>query len=209
MHYYHMTELAMQNIDAPAFEEQGSAFRSLRSGIKGLLLGIFSFVLVIIFWAVTSVGFLGFWILGTKLASSPTATQAVTSKVSSVLAGGSADAAQIHAPTVEIGTALDVARSYWGTSPANCSSYRITVVSHLSGPAIGEATQPTNFSVPCSMEVLSGLQPLKLCQVVVHEFGHWLGLGHSDDRLNVMFPTSLPENIPDLCKQTYPGEVIS
>lgn len=42
-----------------------------------------------------------------------------------------------------------------------------------------------------------------ICAVVVHEYGHLLGLGHSDDETNVMAPSPLP---PPACQPKEPAE---
>lgn len=90
---------------------------------------------------------------------------------------------------------LDAAAAYWQAAPTHCSTESVTLV-RSRGRVLGEGTVPDpTQSGPCVMEVSTGMSRRLRCLVVVHEYGHWLGLNHSPDTHNVMFPVVKPENL--------------
>ena len=84
---------------------------------------------------------------------------------------------------------LEAAAAYWHQNvPARCSTEAVGY-GELPGPMLGQATVPdASVSGPCEMTIDPGLSNWLRCMTVVHEYGHWLGLEHSEDRLNPMFP---------------------
>jgi hypothetical protein len=96
------------------------------------------------------------------------------------------------------------AATYWqGAAPAGCSSQTVSSVPKLAGRVLGEATlgDPSQNG-PCTMEISRGMTHRMRCLVVVHEFGHWLGHGHSSDRKDVMFPVINPSMVVPECETT-------
>jgi hypothetical protein len=92
------------------------------------------------------------------------------------------------------------AESYFqGEVPADCSTESVSAVK-LPGRELGEATIPSQIE-PCTMRISRGMTPRLRCLVVVHEFGHWLGLSHSDDRRNIMFPVIRANLVLPVCEQ--------
>lgn len=82
---------------------------------------------------------------------------------------------------------LRVAQEYWGATPnLGCSSYSVEWDAELAPDRAGEATMPTGQEgrVPCEMRIGPAETPRDLCYIVIHEYGHWLGLDH--DRGGVM-----------------------
>jgi hypothetical protein len=90
---------------------------------------------------------------------------------------------------------LDAAAAYWQAAPALCSTESMTSIPSR-GRVLGEGTVPDpTLSGPCVMEISTGMNRRLRCLVVVHEYGHWLGHGHSPDRHNVMFPVVNPKDL--------------
>ena len=84
---------------------------------------------------------------------------------------------------------LDAAAAYWHqAAPARCSSEAVGY-GKLPNRMLGQATIPDLVeSGPCEMTIELGLSKRLRCMTVVHEYGHWLGLEHSKNRLNPMYP---------------------
>lgn len=78
---------------------------------------------------------------------------------------------------------LVLALAYWGQAPA-CGQAAI-VVDSLPPPAVGFADLAA-----CRITLASGRawRPGEVCMTVLHEYGHLLGLGHSDDPSDLMYP---------------------
>ena len=98
---------------------------------------------------------------------------------------------------------LDAAAAYWHQPvPARCSTESVWSAPLPRG-VLGEATVPDPVqSGPCEMEVSPGMTRRVRCLVVVHEYGHWLGLGHSTDRRSPMFPKIDPNLVLPECETT-------
>lgn len=78
-----------------------------------------------------------------------------------------------------------IAAAYWGVStPPMCASAAVEFDVPLPPGIVGLATQPEEAGTPCHMEIATAYAASGLywqCLAVVHEYGHWMGLGHSAD----------------------------
>jgi hypothetical protein len=107
--------------------------------------------------------------------------------------------------------AYSLATGYWGQTPQACASIDKQIVppgslgNPLSNFAIsGRATQPAEDAPPSSVDCILWIdrayaEPIifdLLCAVMVHNVGHLLGKGHSEDPRDVMHE-SIP--VPELC----------
>lgn len=82
--------------------------------------------------------------------------------------------------------AYQQAEAFWQRQPTNCTSIA-KEVGVLAGGEDSWASVPSAPG-PCRIEVAPGLSPPWLCEVMTHEYGHLLGLGHSTDPADVMYP---------------------
>jgi hypothetical protein len=91
------------------------------------------------------------------------------------------------------------AASYFDqAAPIDCSTESVSSAP-LPGRELGEATVPSQLE-PCVMRIKRGMPHRLRCLVVVHEYGHWLGLHHSSDRGNVMFPVIRTDLVLPACE---------
>lgn len=79
---------------------------------------------------------------------------------------------------------IAIAREYWGTEPTNCVTQSIEFDAAIQ-PNAGEATIATEPG-HCFMRIAPGLGVYTQCRVVIHEYGHWLGLQHSAYKASIM-----------------------
>lgn len=82
--------------------------------------------------------------------------------------------------------AYQQAEAFWQRQPTSCTSVTQEVGIVRSGER-GWATVPAAPG-PCRIVVAPGLSAPWLCEVMTHEYGHLLGLGHSSDPADAMYP---------------------
>jgi hypothetical protein len=88
-----------------------------------------------------------------------------------------------------------IAEAYWGRQPTQCS---VIVKGDTPLPEnAGEASQPfPGFYGPCIFEIRPGQDLEAQCIVIVHEYGHLLGEGHSADPDFVMHSPPVRGSVP-------------
>lgn len=100
-------------------------------------------------------------------------------------------------PTRSDTIGFDLALEYWGertaVPPPRCTSITLVMAPSIENPdgtsPSGKASQGSAVSQPCFVVVLSTLDFYETCLIETHEIGHLLGLRHSSDPANVMYPT--------------------
>lgn len=86
------------------------------------------------------------------------------------------------------------AESYWNKQPELCGHVERNVVPReWIYPHLGQATQPWKFLSLCRYEIADGMGrgPIQRCRrrhVMIHEYGHLLGMPHSEDPESPMYP---------------------
>ena len=83
-------------------------------------------------------------------------------------------------------------KTFNGAWPQGCPQVTIEQAEDVDPTVSGFATPGTCVVYLTPSFLSRSPQPETICAVVVHEYGHLLGLGHSDDEGNVMFPSPLP-----------------
>lgn len=94
--------------------------------------------------------------------------------------------------TAELERDFGAAAEWWGRAPTGCSTLTLELVAEGSLDAEARATQPIAGEppVPCVMQVEPPLplaRPCHTLEVVIHEYGHLLGEGHTDDPASIMY----------------------
>jgi hypothetical protein len=99
---------------------------------------------------------------------------------------------------------IHVAHDYWGVSEAPlCATETFTFGGSVPAGVAGQATEPYTSGTNCEMWVPPGLGVVQQCTAVVHEFGHWLGLGHTPDPREVMYSDLVETSVPSRCWRLY------
>jgi hypothetical protein len=88
---------------------------------------------------------------------------------------------------------LIIAAAFWGQTPA-CGQPTITQAEL--GPSVAGLADLSTCSITLANELPLGAG--WQCMVAVHEYGHLLGMPHSSDPTNVMYPVIRPPMWP--CK---------
>lgn len=116
-------------------------------------------------------------------------------------------AAEAHrSPTSRVHNMRHIAEAYFGPSKCDVGTMGIPIINRNGirndkGQITGWAGRfeslgisPTGHYVGCTIQLdrRTHYSTEGLCILVVHEFGHAAGYGHTDDETNVMYPYLIP-----------------
>lgn len=123
--------------------------------------------------------------------------------LATLVSAGGVGAAKASPFTPELEADYAFAEQWWGAMPTGCSTITREVLPDAAMPgAAGQATQPEPGAEPvlCVIQIAESslLESCHRREIVLHEYGHLLGYGHSEDPANIMY--GHPGSAHPLCR---------